>query len=84
MSFVTDVQCPNCGKVRQIYLGGYGFYGKAKTIVCYKCGISYDGLSNCLSMEVERGEDFPVDTQSIRFSQFSTKELEEELKRRKG
>lgn len=53
MSYFAQVQCPRCGKKKQIHLGGYGFFGVGKTH-CDYCGYDYDAQANCKEMEVDR------------------------------
>lgn len=53
MSYFADVRCPKCGKIKQLHLGGLGFYGHDKEH-CNYCGFDFDPQINCQSMEVDR------------------------------
>lgn len=53
MSYFADVKCPKCGKVKQLHLGGYGFFGHDKEYCSY-CGFEFNSQVNCMNMEVDR------------------------------
>lgn len=82
MSYFANTKCPKCGKVQQHHLGGWGFFGQ-ETTKCSYCGFEYESVPNCMDMVPDR-DDTPAQSSQSRFSKFTTEELEEELRRRKG
>lgn len=50
---------------------------------CSYCGYEYESVPNCMDMVPDR-DDPPIQSSQSRFAKFTTEELEEELRRRKG
>lgn len=92
MSYFADVRCPKCGKIKQLHLGGYGFYGHDKEH-CNYCGFDFDPQINCKSMEVDRDcyprentsvnptKNWRLEADSLRIENEKLKKQIEELKR---
>lgn len=92
MSYFADVRCPKCGKIKQLHLGGYGFYGHDKEH-CNYCGFDFDPQINCQSMEVDRDcyprestsvnptKNWRLEADSLRIENEKLKKQIEELKR---
>lgn len=82
MSSFAKTKCPNCGAIKSHHLGGLGFYGHEKT-VC-SCGYEYENVTNCIEDILDR-DDPPQRRMNRRgrLDEFTTQELEEELRRRR-
>lgn len=81
MSSITKTKCPKCGAITTYHLGKSGFYG-IETTSC-ACGYKYQNAGNCVEITPDRDDSSEHSLQS-RLACFTTLELEEELKRRKG
>lgn len=82
MSSFAKTKCPNCGAIKSHHLGGWGFFGN-ETTVC-SCGYKYENVTNCIEDIPDR--DDPSERRMNRQSnlaEFTTQELEEELRRRR-
>ncbi len=79
MRSFAKTKCPKCGRITLHHLGNYGFFGNE--ITTCSCGYQYRSIPNCIESEVS----YPPQQKSSRRSlaQFTTKELERELKKRK-
>lgn len=81
MSSFAKTKCPNCGAIKSHHLGGLGFYGN-ETTIC-SCGYKYQNVEKCIE-DIPDRDDPPIPSLQSRLAKFSTEELKEELKRRKG
>lgn len=93
MSYFADIKCPKCGKIKQLHLGGYGFFGHDKEH-CDYCGFDFDPQINCLNMEVDRdclstertsttkdNKNYRIEVDLLRIENKKLKKQLEELKR---
>jgi hypothetical protein len=80
MSSFAKTKCPNCGAITSYHLGGLGFYTN-ETTFC-SCGCKYKNVENCIENILDR-DDPPKPRLQSSLTNFSTEELEEELKRRR-
>lgn len=51
MSYFATIKCKKCGKLEQIYLGGYGFSYRNNITKCKYCGYEYNAEQACITME---------------------------------
>lgn len=77
MSYFTTVECPKCGKEKQLHLGGFGFYGVGMEH-CSCCGTDFDPQPNCVSMVLDKDGPSNCDNNDVDAPERSIAELEEE------
>lgn len=87
MNYYARVQCPICGKEKQIpHIDGYGFFGVNK-IHCDNCGDYYDVQENCKDIKVDENRNSEMENLRIENKKLKeeNKKLREEIEKiRKG